>query len=366
MQHSKDVLAPTPRFPTLREALHVAPHAGAHFAALRVFLASAVPLLVLLVFDRVDLMAYALLTTVMAVYGRPLSRSGRLRMQGEAVAVQIVLLLAGTALAATAPAVAIVIALTSLVAGACTALADVRRWTPPGAVFFVFAFAVTALGGPHVDLLLAGATAISAALFTLLVTFLFSRGGGTPAVVETLSGHRRRIIVTHALVCMLGAGVAGALALGLGLSHPYWSMVSAIVPVVGVRTSIQTLRAAHRVIGTLAGLLVALAIFSWPMPVPVLLVVLVAVMSCIELFVARNYAVALLFLTPFTVGILFLAGPVDLGSVLVLRGAETVLGVTVGFVFVLATHAIRHPKEPTQDRHRGSQEDPERADREQG
>lgn len=335
------------RFPTIRETLHVAPHGRAHVAAIQAFLAAVVPVAVLAAIDRIDLLPYALLVSVVSVYGRRSALATKLRMQGEALALQVFLLLAGTALSYASPSGWTVISLAALVAGAGTALSDVRRWTPPGAVFFVFAFAVASLSENHVSLVVAGGTAIGTALFTLAITVvLFPAARPSVPAFSPKSRTRWRLVLTHALVCVFGAGIAGGIAVWLGLPHPYWAAVSAIVPVMGVTTSGQTMRALHRVVGTFAGLGVSLLLFSWPLPQPVLLLVLVVVMACIELFVGRNYAVALLFLTPFTVGILFLNGPVDLPSELALRGVETVIGIAVALVFVLSTHWARHPSSP--------------------
>jgi len=330
-------------FPTIGEAMNIGPHAHAHTVAARVLVSALVPAAVLLCLGRTDLLPFALLTSLMAVYGRRASRTQRLAVQGQVMALQITLLIIGATLAIVAPGPWTVVTGTAIVAGITTVIADARRWNPPGALFFTFGFAVVVSAPAVISLMDVALTAVAAAMFTLLVTLVFSRA--VAAIEAPPAPPKRRVIVgVHALVCLVGAAAAGSIAVVLGISHPYWAMVAAIVPVVGLTTSGQTLKAFQRVAGTLVGLLVAFALFAWNLPAPVVLVVIVLLMALTELFIARNYALALLFLTPITIGLPFLAGTPDLGELLAARGLETMIGACVGLVLILSTHRVRHPR----------------------
>jgi len=334
------------RFPSIGEALRIGPHARAHTVAARVFISALVPAAVLLSLGRTDLLPFALLTSLMAVYGRRASRAQRLALQGQVMALQITLLVVGATLAVVTPGPWTVIVGTAIVAGITTVISDARRWNPPGALFFTFGFAVIVSAPAVVSLMDVALTAAAAAIFTLLITLMFSRT--VPAIEAPPAPQKRRVVIgVHALVCLVGAAAAGSIAVALGISHPYWAMVAAIVPVVGLTTSGQTLKAFQRVAGTLVGLLVAFALFAWNLPAPAVLIVIVLLMALTELFIARNYALALLFLTPITIGLPFLAGTPELGELLAARGLETVIGASVGLVLILATHRVRHPRDDT-------------------
>lgn len=63
-----------------------------------------------------------------------------------------------------------------------------------------------------------------------------------------------------------------------------------------------------------------------------------------ELMIARNYAVALLFITPLTIGMVMGGQPRALPDLLLDRAAETAVGVGIVAVLILTTHGLRHPR----------------------
>ena len=341
-----------------RELVRFGPHLGAHKVALRVVASILAPLLVLFVNDSLELAGYALLAALASVYGRMAPTRQRLAVQTGFGLCQVALIILGAALSAAAAPGWLVVLLIAVVAGLGTILADARSWRPAGSVFFVFGLGVSAaLPTTWPGVGVAALLASSALAFTLLVTLISGIGkqglrarrrqagqptGSYPAI--TRSVHNWRLITTHALMCFVGAAVAGLLALSLGWEHPYWAMVSAVVPVVGATTSGQLIRGSHRVLGTLVGLLVALVLFGWQPQGLLLVLILVALQAGTELVVLRNYSSALLFLTPLTVGMGLLNGPVPVLPLVIDRGLETVVGVAVAAVLIVATHRVRHPK----------------------
>jgi hypothetical protein len=347
-------LGPSPRLrlgealPVPRDLLTVAPHAESHHPALRVGLSAAVPILLLWMFAHLEWAPYALLAVMVSVFGRRVAPWGRLRLQAAVACVQVALIVTGTALAVEAPGLVAIVLVTALVAGSGTLLADAMGWTPPGSLFFVFAFGVcSALPSATADIASAAVVSAGSAGFALFVTaawaFVEARTR-TASNAPTAPAQGRALLVTHALVCFFAAAIAGLTAVSLGLSHPYWAMVSAIVPVVGSTTSGQLLRAGHRVIGTGLGLGVAFCIFAWPLEPFAVLLLLIVLTVATEMFVARNYSIALLFLTPLTIGMPYLAGTPVLEDLLFARGVETVIGVGIAVLLILATHPARHPR----------------------
>jgi uncharacterized membrane protein YccC len=125
------------------------------------------------------------------------------------------------------------------------------------------------------------------------------------------------------------------------IGHPYWAMVAAVAPLSAPGLSSQLVRAGHRIIGTLLGLLIS-AVLLAPTLGPLGTVLLVAGLGIVtELVVARNYGLALLFITPMAMLMGQLADPRPIGPLLFDRGVETVIGASIGGLIVLAEHLLR-------------------------
>ena len=176
---------------------------------------------------------------------------------------------------------------------------------------------------------------------------------GSPKGKNALSAPRPplRVVSAHALTCFVAAAAAGMLSLAGGLPHPYWAMVSAIVPVVGSTTVGQMTRATHRMIGTFLGLGATGLILFYTPSGAVLIVILALLTAATELMVARNYGLAMLFLTPLTIGMMSLNHPQPLGPLLVDRALETCIGLAVVMVLIVVTHNVRHPVSATDQRY---------------
>ncbi|GGE93247.1 FUSC family protein [Mycetocola zhadangensis] len=341
-----------------RELVRFGPHLGAHKVALRVVFSISGPLILLLTVGHLELAGYALLAALASVYGRMAPTRQRLAVQAEFGTCQVALIILGAALSAADAPGWLILLLIASAAGLGTVIADARSWRPAGSVFFVFGLGVSAsLPATWPGVGVAALLASSALVFTLLVTLISGAGKQRLRARRRLAGEPTgsypalrpasrnwRLISTHALMCFVGAFVAGAISLALGWQHPYWAMVSAVVPVVGASTSGQLIRGSHRVLGTLIGLIVAILLFGWQPQGLLLVLILVALQAGTELVVLRNYAAALLFLTPLTVGMGLLNGPVPVLPLVIDRGLETVVGVAVAAVLILATHRVRHPK----------------------
>jgi uncharacterized membrane protein YccC len=112
-------------------------------------------------------------------------------------------------------------------------------------------------------------------------------------------------------------------------------MVAAVVVLSGPDLLSRLTRGVQRVVGTLLGLGVAAVVLAWhPQGVTaVLAIVVLQVLT--ELFVGRNYAVALLFITPLALLMGQLAHESPVGPLLRDRLLETVLGAVVGAVVLL-------------------------------
>ena len=92
--------------------------------------------------------------------------------------------------------------------------------------------------------------------------------------------------------------VSGAIATGLGWQYHYSAMVAAVTVLSGPDLASRLTRGLHRVVGAVLGLGVAAPIRGWAPQGVVAVLVIVVLQALTELVVGRNYAVALLFITP--------------------------------------------------------------------
>ncbi|WP_405430437.1 FUSC family protein [Micromonospora sp. NBC_00617] len=317
---------------TLRGLLHVLPAPGAHRVALRAGISVLVPLLAVLAAGRPGWTTYAVFGAFTSLYGRNHVHLSRAAMQASAGAALTGSVVLGVLVGALPSRVWVAVPVAAAVAVLGAVLATAQDWHPPGPLFLVFAFGAVA-SAPHVvsDVPVAAALAGLSALFSLLVgnvSSVLRRQRSRPA---RLAHVRSWQPVRYALAVVF----AGSAATAVGIGHPYWAMVAAIAPLSAEGVTAQLVRAAHRILGTLLGLLTS-AVLLAPALSPYATVLVVAVLQIVtELLVGRNYGLALLFITPMALlmGQLAVARPP--GQLLYDRGVETVIGAGVGGLVVL-------------------------------
>ncbi|HLR43999.1 MAG TPA: FUSC family protein [Brevibacterium sp.] len=141
------------------------------------------------------------------------------------------------------------------------------------------------------------------------------------------------------------AGVLGILSTAFWpeLSHPYWAMVAAVAPITPPHRTARVQRRLHRIVGTLGGLVVTAFILSFPAQPWQLVVWVILLQFLAEVFVGRNYAFALLFITPLALAMTQIAHPQAVGQLVTSRAVETVIGAAMGIVVVVV--GFRHTKE---------------------
>jgi len=323
--------------------IRVGPHRGDHRVAVRAVLSVGIPLLVLLALGRLDLSVYASFGAFAALYGRTDLPRTRVRMQAVAGTVLVSCMLVGTALSALAtPAIASV-TVVALLAAVVTLFAYRAQWHPPGALFAVFAAGATASfpasAETFLTVILVGGASV---LWSLLVTtaFILARRGSwrRPARTRPPIGSVAWEMTATVGVAALLAGVAGALLVG---THWYWAMVGAVAAVGGAHVTARLIRGVQRLVGTLLGVLIAAGLLALDLPPWVVLLVAVALQAGAELFVGRNYGIAMLFITPLALLMVSLASPVAPEMLLRDRVIETVIGVAVGTVVAIVSAGLR-------------------------
>ncbi|MTD16072.1 FUSC family protein [Nakamurella sp. YIM 132087] len=317
----------------LREFTSVGPHAAAHRVATRVAVSMAVPLVVLVGIGRADLTLYGAFGAFCSLYGRNRPRRARFRTQVAAGIAFVAAVTIGAAVAISPDRQWLVIPVAAVAAAVITALSQRLRWHPPGALFHLFALtACASVPQTLAHLPLALGVAVASAVVALGIGTIGQAPGpaapAAPGQINAVAAVEAGIVIA----------VAGLVPTVTGLGHPYWAMVAAAAAIGGAGRTARLVRAGHRVAGTLGGLAIA-AIVLLPAPsAPVLLVVAIAAQLGAELFVGRNYGLALLFVTPLALVMLQLAHHVDPLVLLRDRLLETVIGAAIGIAATLLLH----------------------------
>ncbi len=147
--------------------------------------------------------------------------------------------------------------------------------------------------------------------------------------------HRAAVHTVPAVRMALGTGVAGGLALLLGLGHGYWAALTAAAVLHSVSLRTTTHRAVQRTLGTLAGLAVAVAVLAAGPGPAQLVAVIVLLEFLLEYAVVRNYALGVLFVTPLALLMSDLASPASAEDLVLDRALGSVLGIVVGLLCAL-------------------------------
>ena len=315
---------------------------GAHRVALRAGISVAVPLLTVVLLARTDLAIYAVFGAFASLYGRNQVGLPRLLMQATAGAALVAAVALGATLAAAGAGAWALVAVGAVVAGVGSMVSTVLDWHPPGPLFVIFAFGtVAAAPGEAADIPVALGVSAASALFAVVV-------GNVGAVVRRTPGPRlprpprlRSPRSPDPLRYLVAVGVAGSIATASGLGHPWWAMVAAAAPLSVAGRRHQLHRAAHRIAGTVVGLVPAALLLLLDLdPVPLVLVV-VALQIAAELLVPRNYALALLCITPMALLMGTLGTSPRATGLIVDRGAETAIGALVAVVLLLVERRLR-------------------------
>lgn len=145
----------------------------------------------------------------------------------------------------------------------------------------------------------------------------------------------------------VAVSLSGLTALAFVADHSYWAMAAAVLVLYqGFDWTRTVQRGMERMVGTLIGLGLAAAILTWQPQGWWLVGVIAALQFVIEMFVVRNYTIAVIFITPLALTIAAGGRPVpDLQHFLVTRGLDTVIGCLVALVvYRVASH--RHGPAP--------------------
>ncbi|MFT4210729.1 MAG: FUSC family protein [Microbacterium sp.] len=324
--------------------VRVSPYRGEHRVAIRAAVCIAVPLLVLWAIGRLDLSVFATFGAFTSLYGRFDRYPDRLRMQLWAAGMLTAAMLVGTAVAVLDAPDVVRVAVVAVVAAAVTLLAEANRWHPPGGLFAVFAAGATATlpVGPaaFAEVLVVGG---AAAAFSLLVTVAIAlarggmRGDGSRRTRPRIDRQAWQLALTVGVGVLL-AGLAGLLLIG---THWYWAMVAAVAALGGPHVTARIIRGLQRLAGTAMGVIIAAGLLALQLPPLVIILIAVICQAGAELFIARNYGIAMLFVTPLALLMVELAVPADPAELLGDRLLDTLIGVAVGTLVAVGSATLR-------------------------
>ncbi|GAB4100379.1 FUSC family protein [Sinomonas halotolerans] len=324
-------------------------HAG------RVALGLAVPGAALMLAGRPDLIIYAVFGSFTGMYGRGETRLARLRHQACGGAVIMAGASIGITLAAVDAGPWVLVACASLFAGAAGVVADGLGLRPQGPFFAVFALgALATVPAGRVAPVTAALLCAATALFSLLLGLLGRADATARHGPDPVPG-RLALASAHAVRYAAAAAAAGAAGVVLGVDHANWAIASAIVPLSAtdpgrhLRPGLASVarRGAHRVVGSLAGLVVAGALFDAGVDGGPAALTVMALLFPTELFMARNYGLALGFFTPLILMMTQLAAPSEPRSLVAFRAVDTVLGVAAGVLVAALASALASAQQRT-------------------
>lgn len=150
-------------------------------------------------------------------------------------------------------------------------------------------------------------------------------------------------VVFDSVVIGLCVGVSLAAAKGLGVEQAYWVPVSCLAVIQGASLRAVWNKKLQRILGTLAGLLLAWGLFLLPLGPWTIALIMTGLILVIETMVVRHYAIAVVFITPLTI---LLAEATTMGQghvaeMIQARLLDTVLGSFVGLMGGIALHDRR-------------------------
>ncbi|MCI9887938.1 FUSC family protein [Micrococcales bacterium 31B] len=324
-----------------RYVLRVAPHERAHWAALRGFVTVGFAAGALALEGRGDLSLFAVFGAFTCLYGRKLTHAARFTMQWRAALVFCVAVALGAAVGHAPARATLAIPLAAAVAAAVAWWAERHDWSPPGSTFVVFAFAATS-ALPMTPRLALEAIAVCAATAALSVGVgqvgraaarwhRFRKGPDAP---YPLTGYPsgRPVAGLHLARYAVAVILAGSAATLAGLGHPYWAMISAVVPLNVLDLHHQLARGIQRLLGTLLGVGLAGLVLSSGVRGLAAAVALALLFGLMELTMARNYGLSMVFLTPLALLQGTLMESAELPNLLRERAVESLVGVCLGML----------------------------------
>ncbi|RKR76572.1 FUSC family protein [Frondihabitans australicus] len=332
-----------------REFLGISPYNRAHWGAFRVAVSLLIPIAALSLSGHAILTIYATFGAMAAMFGRHATYAGRLRLQVVAGLSLSSAVFVGTLVGMVQPGSFLAVAVIALLSVGGFLVARREGLLPVPSLFLVFAAGgVSSFSHSPIDLVWASALPLASAALAVLIgqagRILPPTGAAKhdlkPRVGwrELLSASGVRLDVAR---YALGPLVAGGIATALGIGHPYWAALAATVPLQGTSLGAKLGRGTQRFAGTALGLVIAGAVLALNPPLPVLLVIATAGALWAELWVLRNYGLAVIGLTSLALVMVHIASPEAIGTLVADRFVETLIGSVIAVILLIVTSPRR-------------------------
>ncbi|MDM7890532.1 FUSC family protein [Curtobacterium caseinilyticum] len=323
--------------------------------AARAAIAGGAPLALLIALGMPGYAAFAMFAGFTAIFGATEPYRQRMVTTGVAGALQAACMAAGIAVSLSgAPlwlqGVGLVVV---LVVAVCTLSA--LQTIPAQPIFPVFAFCVSALVPVRAtDLPLVATIIVGSVVWAWLVAMSGAvirlvLHPHAPHVFRPIAQRKHRslaVLRRSALWETVGLNVVGALVAGAvaetipWLGHPYWAVIAVVSTLPAIRQRHTVVRAVQRFVGTIGGTVIAVGILLLEPSAWWIVVIAVVGQFFAEIFVARHYAVTLLFLTPLALAVSWLSVPEAPELLAVDRVAQTLLGALVSVALLVVGRGV--------------------------
>ncbi|TGD71530.1 FUSC family protein [Mangrovimicrobium sediminis] len=294
-----------------------------------------------------QMVGFAGLGSLIALFGRFESRSGRNRMLLQAAAIQTgSVLLMSSAKWVGLPQPALLLLLACL-CGLYLFIAVTGRYGPPGPLIFVFA-AGSCIGGDVTQQVIVertvatGAAALLGWLICVATTFLRQTPGPDtnfpePPPVPALS---------HRLIASMRTIISTALAMfivhyGFDVHYPAWAGMGALAVTQGAYLHISMNRAMQRMVGTTIGAMMAWAVLQFELDIWGLIAVIALFQIITEIVIGKNYALGQMFVAPMALLMTHLAAPwIPSAAMVPERVLDTVIGACIGMAVAVVLSSM--------------------------
>nr|WP_236542110.1 FUSC family protein [Spiractinospora alimapuensis] len=158
-----------------------------------------------------------------------------------------------------------------------------------------------------------------------------------PGLLESLRSGLRGDSLIRATALRMGITVAAAGLLGLALDVDrfYWISITAASVLQGGNVVVTMNRAVQRGVGTLVGVVLAVAILSQHLPLVALIPLAAALQGTAQLLISRNFLYASVILTPMALILAHTANPTPIEQLAQTRVEDSILGALVGLLGAL-------------------------------
>lgn len=216
---------------------------------------------------------------------------------------------------------------------------------PPGTLFFVMPAMIGAYTmRPELNIFTAVGVFSAGTTLAVAIAFMYSLYAISRGPVDKASGVIRNFnyVIVEPVCIGLTVGASLGVAHILQLPRPYWVPISCIAVMQVATFRDVWRRQLHRIIGTAFGVGVGIAVLTLNMDVWGVALTMFGLFFVIEYLIPRNYALAVIFITPMTI-LLAESASLHLGaahSVAWIRLIDTVVGSLMG---LLGAALMHHP-----------------------